>query len=80
MSTITDTGIMRQMLGNNGVFPGDPPIVTAYAYRCPHTYREQYAVYWRRQDDILLLEFPDAICLFNEGLTPEGRRWLNENS
>lgn len=89
--TISDPDIIREMLENNGVFPGDPPAVRIYKYTRKLSVdwfnseeletQIVFAVFYRKDDDDLAsmgnIWVSQPVLLFEDGVvTPAGKGWL----
>ena len=79
MSTLDSSKIVYDLLKNKGRYPGDPPIVRCYQYVGYYNYTPLYKIYYYKEHDQLLMEFPDAVLLFEDGsLTEAGKLWIEE--
>ena len=73
MATITSKSIIRKMLQNDGVYPGDPAAYAIYAY-INHNDVIVYSVFMRQQDDDMASSLYDYELLWSRatGLTMAG--------
>lgn len=78
--TYTDPEIIREMLENDGVYPGDPRMALIYSY--DNAGRPHYAVFAdSRHDDVHLspwVQNPVLLWSATDGLTERGAAWLND--
>jgi len=79
MATIHSEDIIKELLENNGVYMGDPPVMKVYIYR-----HEQghlcYAIFYAHEHDDIAISpaVRQFLLLFSDGfLTPDGVEWLH---
>ena len=78
--TIESTDIIKEMLRNDGVYPGDPQVSYIYAYRNQMSNNLLFAVFMRGGDvDIFTSPYVAASRLLWQkvtGLTSHGKKFL----
>jgi len=82
MASITHKGIIVETLRSNGSFQGDPVPASIFAFQSVLAGEENWAIFYdARHCDIYDSPYViDPVCLWDEnGITPEGTKWLEEN-
>ena len=75
MATIDSPSIIRTILENNGIYPGDPQMSRVYSYISTYTNKKVYAIYpgptilWESE----FVRNPILLFSKEDGLTEAGR-------
>lgn len=78
MATINDKSIIKTILENNGIYPGDPQCYTIWSYKNDFG-KETQAIFMGPGNDILSSPYchnPKLLWARKSGLTEDGQRWL----
>lgn len=81
MSTINDASIIKQMILNGGVYPGDPPCTKIYAYRSTLGQSTVFKCFWKPGqilEDSEYVLWPTLLFDLDEGITKEGELFLEQ--
>lgn len=82
MATIDSKGIIKQILENNGVYPGDQSATSVWRYFSKLKPGITYAVYYKHEtlQESSFVGDPEVLWSINKGLTPLGKKVLNDQA
>lgn len=81
--TLMDKSIIKEMLENDGIYPGDPQMYSIYSYTHANTGEKLFAIFssYRYCDIHISPYVKDPVLLWSvhTGITKEGEIWLKKN-